>query len=86
MKQQRNYITEVPVRVAGIPCIAAVTHFFCQRPLGPSAHSDLDCYGYTEINYTILDRKGYPAAWLEKKITPSIEEQIEALILDDMRS
>ena len=40
----------------------------------------MDYYGYTEFDYAILDRKGYKAAWLEKKMTAAdkafIEEQI----------
>lgn len=31
-----------------------VTYYFVQKPLGPSADSDYDCYGYTELEYDIV--------------------------------
>ena len=55
--------------VAGIPCLIEVTHFFKQKPLGQNCDSDLDCYGYTEIEFEVQDRRGRPAQWLEKKLT-----------------
>ena len=81
-----NYITQIEHRVAGIPCIVAVTNFHRQRAMGPTADSDLDCYGYTEVEYELLDRKGYRAAWLEKKVTSNIEDDIKQAIINDMES
>ena len=54
---------EIETRVAGIPCIARVTHYFRQAPHRGGAHtcdSDLDYYGYTECEFDILDRRGRP--------------------------
>lgn len=42
--------------------------------------SDWDYYGYTEIEYDILDRKGYYANWLIKKLTSNDEEAIEEVV------
>lgn len=71
----------VEVRVQGIPCQALVTRFLEQKPLGPSAGSDWDCYGYTEVEYDLYDRKGYRAPWLERKATDKDHERIvEALL------
>lgn len=67
--------------ISGIPCLIRPTHVFVQKPLGPSADSDLDCDGYCEIEFDVLDRKGYRAAWLEKKMTQADVEAIENLIL-----
>lgn len=67
--------------VAGIPCLVQIDHVFIQRPLGPSADSDLDCYGYAEVEFTVLDRRGRPAPWLEKKMTASDKARIEADIV-----
>lgn len=67
--------------IAGIPCQVEVTHFFIQKPLGPSCDSDWDCYGYEEIDFDVLDRKGYPAKWLEKKMTDADRQRIEEEIL-----
>lgn len=67
---------DLPTRLAGIPCIARVHNFFVQPPMGPSADSDLDCYGYEEIDYAICDQRGRPAPWLEKKLTDKDAERI----------
>lgn len=69
-------------RIAGIPCQIAVTHFKVQPPLGRNCDSDWDCYGYTSIEFDVLDRRGRPAAWLERKLTPRDIERIEAEIIE----
>lgn len=68
--------------VAGIPCLVQIDHVFVQRPMGPSADSDLDCYGYAEVEFTVLDRNGRPAPWLSKKLTKQEIERIENMILE----
>jgi len=67
-------------RVAGIPCLINVTRYFKQKALGPSADSDYDCYGYTEIEFDVLDRNGLPAPWLAKKMTADDKAEIELAI------
>ncbi len=72
-------MNEIQTRVAGIPCIAKVTHFYRQAPWRGSAHtcdSDLDYYGYTECEFEILDRRGRPAPWLERKATDADRERV----------
>ena len=66
----------IAARVAGIPCLIQVDHYFVQRPLGRYCDSRDDCYGYTDIDYTICDRKGRPAPWLEKKATKKDHDEI----------
>lgn len=76
-------MSEIQTRVAGIPCIAKVTHFYRQAPWRGSAHtcdSDLDYYGYTECEFEILDRRGRPAPWLERKATDADRERITEAI------
>lgn len=68
--------------IAGIPCQVEVTHFFVQKPLGPNCDSDWDCYGYANIEFDVLDRKGYRAPWLEKKMSQADRERIEIQILE----
>lgn len=75
---------QIETRVAGIPAIARVTRFFRQRPLGPSAHSDLDCDGFTEIEFDICDRRGRLAPWLERKASPRDLERIEGELIEHM--
>jgi hypothetical protein len=71
----------VSVRVQGIPCQALVTRCFTQPALGPSADSDWDCYGYSEVEFDLYDLKGYRALWLERKMTDKDVQAIEEEIL-----
>ena len=74
--------------VCGIPCIIRVDNYFKQRAWSGSAYncqSDWDYYGYEELEYSVLDRKGYPAAWLERKLTPKERSRITEEISDVMR-
>lgn len=64
--------------VNGIPCQCRVTHY---SPGSPGVHtlSNGDP-GYPpqpeELEFDILDRRGRHAPWLEKYITPAVEERI----------
>jgi len=73
---------QIETRVSGIPCLVDF-EYFKQEP-DHRADSDWDYTGYIDIEYTILDRRGRPAAWLERKITSKdderIREEIEGLI------
>jgi hypothetical protein len=57
----------VNVRVAGIPAIADITS--ARKTKGdPTAWTcPDDFYGSQEMEFTLRDRKGYPAPWLERK-------------------
>ena len=70
--------TIIQTRLAGIPCQIAVTDF--RRVEGSysyNAPSDADFYGYTDYDYEVLDRRGRPAPWLEKKVSQAdIDEKI----------
>ena len=72
----------IAATIAGIPCLVEVTYLHVQEPMGPSADSDWDCYGYTECDFDVYDRKGYPAAWLEKKMTDEDREAIVEKIVE----
>ena len=66
-------------KVAGIPCLIRVDDYEIIPPWRGSAHTCLssdDFYGYEEIEYTVLDRRGREAMWLERKITADMDEQI----------
>ena len=78
-------ICEIESQISGIPCMIRIDDFISVKPWkGPasSCPSDLDYYGYTEINWTVLDRKGYEAEWLRKKLTQDDECRIEAEIME----
>ena len=65
-------------RIAGIPCKVRVIHF---TPRVPAQLTGLpeNCYPEEggEIEFTVLDRKGYRAPWIEKKLTKDDVERIE---------
>ena len=79
--QQR--LEAVPVSVKGIPALAHVTHFERHKPWPTPrlAPSDIDAYGYTEMEYDLYDIKGYPAEWLEKKLDRDAQERVEEEII-----
>ena len=72
-------------RIAGIPCIIRVDTCIVVPPFRDSPHncdSSDDYYGYRDVEFTVLDRKGYKAAWLERKMTVADKNRIEQEILD----
>lgn len=80
-----KHLGDFETRIDGIPCQILVDFF--ERTPGSynyNAPSDLDFYGYMECNFTVLDRKGYPAEWLAKKMTDQDISRIEDMIVDYM--
>lgn len=80
MKQLADFSTTI----AGIPCGILVESYLSVPPWKGSVYdcpSNLDYYGYTEFEFTVLDRKGYVADWLAKKLTDDdftrIQEEYE---------
>ena len=72
-------MTIIQTRLAGIPCQIAVTNFHrIKGSYSYNAPSDLDYYGFVEYDYEVMDRRGRPAAWLERKVS---EAEIECKIL-----
>ena len=81
-------MTQLDIRVAGIPAVADITHFVHVPPFSGSSHicdSSDDYYGYTEIEWDLLDRKGYPAKWLKKKLTAKEKFQIESDLIETLK-
>lgn len=60
-----------------------MTRCFVQKPLGPQCDSDLDCYGYADVEFDVLDRNGRPAPWLERKMSDSERMEIENLLVEE---
>ena len=88
MKPTRKYIHKMEFRIKGIPCIIAVSYFHRQHPSGGCARScdnDMDYYGYTEIEYDVLDRRGHTANWLANKIDDDTDREIKNQIESDLR-
>jgi hypothetical protein len=63
--------------VAGIPCIVYIDEYIVGSGSYHAA-SDIDYHG--SVSFVILDRKGYEAPWLERKMTPKDESRIYAEI------
>lgn len=47
-------MSELTVFLRGYAIDVNVTRAFVQKPLGPKADSDDDCYGYSELDYDVL--------------------------------
>lgn len=78
----------IEARVAGIPCTVRVDTCTIVGPWkGPasSAPSADDYYGYEEIEFTVCDRRGRPAPWLEKKMSRKDEDEITAKIIREAK-
>jgi hypothetical protein len=80
-----TYLAEIESTVAGIPCLIGVTEFNSVRgSYSYHADSDMDYYGYTESEWVVLDRRGRPAAWLERKLTDAERSRIEQEVAETM--
>ena len=76
---------KIVMRIAGVPCLIGVTGYLYQPPCKghPSTcASDWDYYGYEEIEWEILDRRGKPAPWLDRKLTKTDREEINRELLE----
>ena len=71
--------------VAGIPCQIEVTHFYGGAPAklsGPPERCEPE--EPAEADFVVLDRRGYPAAWLERKLTREDRRRIEQECIDQV--
>lgn len=77
---------QLEARISGIPCRVEPTRVLVV-PGTRSYHaaSDVDYYGYEEVEFTVLDRRGRPAPWLERKMTEDERQIIERRILRAQR-
>ena len=68
-------------RIAGIPCQIQVNSFN-RVPGSYQADNDLDYYGYVECAWSVLDRNGRKAAWLERKLTEADRMRIDKEVME----
>lgn len=71
--------------ICGIPCQVEVNYFFHKPPDYKNDASDVDYYGYTDIDYTLYDRKGYKAEWLANKMSSEDEDKLREELYCYMR-
>lgn len=73
--------------ICGIPCQVEVTHF--SAAIQGKINAEVDyCYAPedAEIEYQVLDRRGRPAPWLERKLTDAERGRIETELLREQES
>jgi len=82
-----RYIGDFDTRVAGIPCQVDVTFYSEPLPMRitGTGFGDADPPEPEEFEFNLLDRKGYPARWLERKLTEDDEVRILEEYKDSMR-
>lgn len=64
-------------QIEGIPCICQVTHYSPARPMTGSGYGDCEPPEEEEFDFEILDRKGYRAHWLERKVDTHVEIRLQ---------
>jgi hypothetical protein len=71
-------------RIAGIPCTVDYTIRGKYKPAKIDAPPEF-CYEaeYPDVEFTVCDRNGRPAPWLERKMTDEDRQRIEVEILED---
>ncbi len=76
-------IDEFEWRIAGIPCLVAVTYYHSGSPAsregmlaGPEEPPDAD--------WVLLDTKGRRAEWLERKLTKDDKDEVLTEIIERM--
>ncbi len=80
-------MSEFDTRVRGIPCIVRVTYWEPYIPAKISGPPE-NCYPAEggEGDWEILDTRGRPAPWLEKKMTPEDHRKLSREVFDYMES
>jgi hypothetical protein len=83
-KPRKHYNYTIPFHISGIPCLLGVDDapIIVQGSYNYNAASDVDYYGYADYEYDVLDRKGYSAAWLERKMTVKDCDRAEEAIAE----
>lgn len=67
----------IDTHICGIPCQVEMTSGRYQKPDYGTWASDIDYYGgWFDVEFKVYDRRGYPAPWLEKKMTEAETERI----------
>jgi hypothetical protein len=80
-------MTDIETTVCGIPCIVRVTYWEPYVPARLSGHPDnwAPAEG-GDGDWEILDLKGRPAAWLERKMTDEDRSAINQEVFEHMEN
>ena len=73
-------------RISGIPCTIRLDNVHGEHKPARIYGDPDDCYEeqFPEVEFTVCDRNGRPAPWLEKKMTMAESMEIEAMLLEQM--
>jgi hypothetical protein len=72
--------------IAGIPCKVDLIDSHYNKPQPWNDASSDDFYGGWDLEWEVLDRKGYKADWLSKKMTAYDINHIESEIIERLKS
>lgn len=72
--------------ICGIPCQAEITSVDGRYKPAKTHGDPDDCYEaeYPTVEWAVFDRRGYPAPWLERKLTEDEAARIESELLAQM--
>jgi hypothetical protein len=80
---RKRFSADFDSQVAGIPCSILVGRVDIQKGnYSYNAACPEEYHGYQDIEFSVLDRKGYPANWLQAKLSGADIARIEKDILN----
>ena len=80
---RRKQHADFHTRISGIPCLIRVGRVdIIKGTYSSSASCPDEFYGSSEIEFNVLDCRGYRAPWLEKKLTPADVARIESEVIE----
>jgi len=90
-KPQTRECADFVTIVAGIPCGVVVTDYVAARPwkqhtFAGAGPGDCDPPEYEDVEWRLVDSKGYPAAWLEEKMNDNDVTRIDRECIEFKRS
>jgi hypothetical protein len=71
------YQTIIDSRVCGIPCQIGVISFSCRAGRRGDTWDAEEYYGSVECEWEILDQRGNPAPWLQRKMKSKDHEGVD---------
>jgi len=86
MPARKRYSADLDSTVCGIPCgIWIGTIDITKGNYSPQAETPDEYHGHQDIGFKVLDRSGYPAPWLQAKLTDDDISRIEGEILESLK-
>ena len=87
---QKRLCADFETTVAGIPCGVVITGYSGARPWRQHTFSgagpgDCDPPEYEEVEWLLVDSKGYPARWFEEKLNDNDVTRITCECIDFKR-